>query len=84
MTDIYFSFFIFTANLQPDSGEYTKTLVKHMRTLLAMGYAGFDLPIAPGTTDFAKEVESHKDLRKAFDEAGLRNVKFTTNVEAYL
>jgi hypothetical protein len=84
MADIYFSFFMFTANLQPDNGECTKTLVKHMRALLDMGYVGFDLPIAPGTTDFAKEVESYKDLRKAFDAARLRDVKFATNVEAYL
>lgn len=82
MADLYFSFFMFTANLQPDNREYTKTLVSHIRALVDMGYVGFDLPIAPGTTDFAKEVESYKGLRKAFDDAGVRDVKFTTNVGA--
>lgn len=43
-----------------------------------------DLPLAAGATDCAKEVESYKDLRKVFDETGLRDGTFTTNVEAYL
>ena len=83
MPDIYFSFFMFTANLQPDNREYTKTLVSHMRALLDMGYVGFDLPIAPGPgRDFASEVKSYQGLRQAFDDAGLRDVGFTTNVGA--
>jgi D-psicose/D-tagatose/L-ribulose 3-epimerase len=83
MPDIYFSFFMFTANLQPDNREYTKTLVGHMRALLDMGHVGFDLPIAPGPgTDFASEVKSYQGLRQAFDDAGLRDVGFTTNVGA--
>jgi hypothetical protein len=57
--------------------EHPRTLGEHMRALL-------DLPLAAGATDCAKEVESYKDLRKVFDETGLRDGTFTTNVEAYL
>jgi len=82
MADMYFSSFMFTANLQPDSGEYTKTPVKQMRALLDMGCVGFDPPIAAGTTAFATGVESCQDLRRAFGEAGLRDVEVTTNAGA--
>ncbi len=50
MSDIsvYFSFFMFTADLRPDDTTYTKTLVSHLRAVREMGYDGFDLHIAPG------------------------------------
>jgi D-psicose/D-tagatose/L-ribulose 3-epimerase len=81
--DIYFSFFMFTADLKPDDREYTKVIVRHIKELSAFGYNGFDLPIAPGNTlDHGSEVESYMGLRKALDDAGLGEVKFTTNVAA--
>jgi sugar phosphate isomerase/epimerase len=80
--DIYFSFFMFTADLRPDDTEYTKVLVAHLKVLTSMGYDGFDVHIAsqPAPVDHQLEVESYATLRKAFDRAGLEGVKFTTNV----
>jgi sugar phosphate isomerase/epimerase len=47
-----------------------------------MGYDGFDVHIAsqPAPVDHRLEVDSYVNLRKAFDHAGLKEVKFTTNV----
>ncbi len=81
--NIYFSFFMFTADLRPDDREYTKQIVCHMRALRALGYTGFDLPIAPtNTLDHQSEVQSYLRLKQALDEAGLDDVQFTTNVAA--
>ncbi|MGD0109727.1 MAG: sugar phosphate isomerase/epimerase family protein [Rhodopila sp.] len=79
--DIYFSFFMFTANLQPDDAGYTETIARHMSALLKMGYDGFDLPIAPTpTTDHQSEVASYQRLRQRLDKAGLTGLKIATNV----
>jgi sugar phosphate isomerase/epimerase len=81
--DIYFSFFMFTANLRPDDRAYTKIVVQHMKELRQLGYVGFDLPIAPtDTRDHRAEVESYVGVKRALDEAGLDDVAFTTNVAA--
>ncbi|ANL31703.1 xylose isomerase domain-containing protein (plasmid) [Rhizobium phaseoli] len=80
--DIYFSFFMFTADLRPNDTGYTEVLVRHLKALTEIGYAGFDVHIAPGPAhaDHHAEVESYISLRRTFDRAGLRDVKFTTNV----
>lgn len=80
--EIYFSFFMFTADLRPDDTGYTKTLVAHLKALTEMGYDGFDVHIAPQppNVDHKIEVDNYLRLRKAFDDAGLRDAKFTTNV----
>lgn len=80
--EIYFSFFMFTADLRPDDTRYTQTLIDHLKALTGMGYDGFDLHIAPGpaTVDPRLEVNSYVRLKKAFDAAGLQDAKFTTNV----
>ncbi|WP_035851440.1 sugar phosphate isomerase/epimerase family protein [Kitasatospora azatica] len=80
--DIFFSFFMFTADLRPQDSDYTQVLISHLKALTEMGYDGFDLHIAtqPETVDHRIEVDSYVGLKKAFDEAGLREVKFTTNV----
>ena len=80
--DIFFSFFMFTADLRPEDSRYTRILVDHLRALTDMGYDGFDVHIAsqPSTVDHHLEVESYAGLRKAFDSAGLEEAKFTTNV----
>ncbi|UWU19354.1 sugar phosphate isomerase/epimerase family protein [Rhizobium sullae] len=80
--DIYFSFFMFTADLRPNDADYTQILVRHLKALTEFGYTGFDVHIAPGPAHVGHhaEVESYISLKKAFDEAGFRDVKFTTNV----
>lgn len=81
--DAYFSFFMFTVDLRPDDAEYRRVVIGHIRELSALGYAGFDLPIAPGaTTDHDREIESYVEFKRALDNAGLADVKFTTNVAA--
>jgi sugar phosphate isomerase/epimerase len=79
---IYFSFFMFTADLRPDDTAYTRTLVGHLKALTDMGYDGFDLHIAPGppNADPKCEVDSYARLKKAFDAAGLQSPRLTTNV----
>ncbi|MBB4481220.1 sugar phosphate isomerase/epimerase [Rhizobium etli] len=80
--DIYFSFFMFTADLRPNDAAYTQVLVRHLKALTDIGYTGFDVHIAPGPPHVGHhaEVESYISLRRAFDQAGFRDVKFTTNV----
>lgn len=80
--EIYFSFFMFTADLRPDDTRYTQILINHLKALTDMGYDGFDLHIAPqpATVDHRREVDSYVRLKKAFDDAGLTDAKFTTNV----
>jgi sugar phosphate isomerase/epimerase len=80
--DVFFSFFMFTADLRPQDTRYTGTLVNHLKALTDMGYDGFDVHIAdrPTTVDHKLEVDGYLGLKKAFERAGLGEVKFTTNV----
>lgn len=87
--EIYFSFFMFTADLKPEVPNYTEVLIKHLSALAKMGYDGFDLHIAPRPASvdpqhdaktFESEVKSYIRLKEAFNEAGLRQAKFATNV----
>ncbi|MBV9314842.1 MAG: sugar phosphate isomerase/epimerase [Pseudonocardia sp.] len=80
--DVYFSFFMFTADLRPDDRAYTATIVRHIKELQSYGYNGFDLPIAPpsGSLDSKAELESYLGLKRALDDAGLGDVPFSTNV----
>ncbi|MBX5041430.1 sugar phosphate isomerase/epimerase [Rhizobium lentis] len=80
--DIFFSFFMFTADLRPNDAGYTQVLVRHLKALTEIGYTGFDVHIAPGPAHVGHhaEVESYISLKRAFDEAGFQSVKFTTNV----
>ncbi|MGW3200569.1 sugar phosphate isomerase/epimerase family protein [Streptomyces sp. NPDC001118] len=80
--DVFFSFFMFTADLRPQDSRYTAVLINHLKALTDMGYDGFDLHIAsqPATVDHKLETDSYVALKKAFDQAGLKDVKFTTNV----
>ena len=80
--DVFFSFFMFTADLKPQDPRYTQTLIDHLKALTDMGYDGFDVHIAaqPATVDHKLEVDSYVGLKKAFDAAGLKEAKFTTNV----
>ena len=81
--DLLFSFFMFTADLRPGDQAYAQTIVAHMRALLDMGYAGFDLPIAPTAGDRAAELATYKQLRAALDDAKLGKLQLTTNVAAW-
>jgi len=80
--EVFFSFFMFTADLRPQDPSYTRILINHLKALTDMGYDGFDVHIAsqPATVDHKLEVESYIGLKRAFDAAGLKGVKFTTNV----
>lgn len=81
--DLYLSFFMFTADMRPRDTAYTQMVIQHIKELTALGYTGFDLPIAPAEgQDHASEVAGYIALRRAFDAAGLEDVKFTTNVGA--
>ncbi|MBB2674381.1 UNVERIFIED_ORG: sugar phosphate isomerase/epimerase [Rhizobium esperanzae] len=73
---------MFTADSRPNDAAYTQVLVRHLEALTEIGYTGFDVHIAPGPAhaDHHAEVESYISLRRAFDRAGFRDVKFTTNV----
>ena len=81
---LYFSFFMFTANLQPGDRDYARTIARHMQALREFGYAGFDLPIAPPAAelDAARDLGAYEELRGALDDAGLSDVRLTTNVAA--
>ncbi|MBP2561462.1 sugar phosphate isomerase/epimerase [Neorhizobium galegae] len=80
--DIYFSFFMFTADLRPNDEAYTRILIRHLQALAEMGYTGFDLHIAtgPAGVDHRTEVDDYVRLKRAFDHAGFRDTRFTTNV----
>ncbi|MFF8926183.1 sugar phosphate isomerase/epimerase family protein [Streptomyces longwoodensis] len=80
--EVFFSFFMFTADLRPLDERYTRVLVDHLTALTDMGYDGFDVHIAarPATVDHKLEIDRYIGLKKAFERAGLGEVKFTTNV----
>jgi len=80
--EIYFSFFMFTADLRPDDASYTQTLIDHLKALTELGYDGFDMHIAvpAAAVGHKREVDSYVRLKKAFDAAGVEDAKFTTNV----
>lgn len=80
--EIFFSFFMFTADLRPQDSRYSQILIDHLKALTDMGYDGFDVHIAPQppAAGHQSEVASYAGLRKAFDAAGLQEAKFTTNV----
>lgn len=80
---LFFSFFMFTVDLRPGDAAHSERVCAHMRELVAMGYEGFDVPIAPAdTTDHEAEVEAYRGLRRVLDAAGLEGIGITTNVAA--
>ena len=80
---LYFSFFMFTVDLRPSDAAYRERVVAHLRELTAMGYEGFDLPVAPAdTTDHAAELEAYARFKEALDAAGVGDIGVTTNVAA--
>lgn len=80
--EIYFSFFMFTADLKPHDVDYTKILVNHLQALTEMGYTGYDVHIAPATTpiSYSAEADNYSRLKEAFNHAGFDAIKFNTNV----
>jgi sugar phosphate isomerase/epimerase len=81
--DVYISFFLFTTDLRPTDERYRKVVIEHIRQLRALGYAGFEFPIAPThAADRDAEVASYAALRRAIDDAGFSDVRLTTNVGA--
>src|SRR5205085_8397273 len=63
--DIFFSFFMFTADLRPDDTRYTRVLVNHLKFVTELGYDGVDVHIAsrPPTVDHELEVERSEERR---------------------
>jgi D-psicose/D-tagatose/L-ribulose 3-epimerase len=81
--DVYLSFFMFTVDLRPGDPEYAKVIIRHVKELHSLGYAGFDMPVFPDRTfDHQAEVEHYGELKRSLDRAGLDDVGFTTNVAA--
>jgi sugar phosphate isomerase/epimerase len=82
--EIYFSTFMFTTDLRPDDTGYARILIDQLKAIREMGYDGFDVHIAspPAPVDHQLEVDSYMRLKNAFDEAGLQDAKFATNVLA--
>ncbi len=80
--EIYFSFFMFTADLRPYDLSYRNILLNHLKALTDMGYQGFDFHIAPQPTldECRAAVDGYKRLKDAIVAAGLEDAKFTTNV----
>ena len=71
--DIYFSLFMFTADMFPDDPAYLKPVAGHIMALYEIGYAGFDLPIAPTNTTRPPRPRSTAmpGFASGFDAAGL-------------
>jgi len=69
---IFFSFFMFTADLKPEDRNYTQTLINHLKALTKIGYTGFDMHIASPSipVDHCIEVENYAGLKNAFNDAG--------------
>ena len=78
--EVFFSLFMFTANLQPNNAAYTEVIARHIRELSSYGYDGFDLPIAPTSIDHRTEIQSYVELRHRLEDLGLGDVRITTNV----
>jgi sugar phosphate isomerase/epimerase len=79
--EVYFSLFMFTADLQPDNPAYTEVLARHIRELSTYGYDGFDLPIAPtAATDHRAEIQSYVDLKHRLEDLDLGEIRISTNV----
>lgn len=80
--NIYFSFFMFTADLKPADRNYTKILISHLEALTNIGYTGFDVHIASPSVpiDHSIEIDNYIQLKEEFDSAGFKNVQFNTNV----
>ena len=82
MPNIYFSFFMFSADMQMDNPEFVAQSIAHMQALHAMGYTGFELPIARSDPNLssAQEVALYTAFRQQMDSAGLSSVAIATNV----
>lgn len=79
--EVYFSFFMFTADLRPDDPAYTEVLARHLRELSSYGYDGFDLGIAPTpATDHRAEIQSYLGLKQRLEDLGLGEIRISTNV----
>jgi sugar phosphate isomerase/epimerase len=81
--ELYFSFFMFTANLRPADANHRREVVRYVEKLSALGYAGFDVPVAPPENeDWGAELRAYAALRAELDGAGFADVPLSTNVGA--
>jgi sugar phosphate isomerase/epimerase len=85
---IYFSFFMFDENARLHDAGARASMIRHMKVLYEMGYAGFELHIgrtaesALTWPSYAEEVQAYAAFRRAVDEAGLEDVQLATNAGA--
>ena len=90
MTDtknsIYFSFFMFTADLRPQDSEYSKILIQHLNALDEMGYTGYDMHVANPSpnVNYAEELDNYRQLKDRFNQAGFSDASFNTNEDLHL
>ncbi|MEL6438587.1 MAG: sugar phosphate isomerase/epimerase family protein [Cyanobacteria bacterium J06621_8] len=81
--DIYLSFFMFTTDMKPSDVGYRQLVLKHIKELMAVGYRGFEFPIAPTfSKNYSQDIQDYRDLRNYLDDQGLAEVKIATNVGA--
>lgn len=74
---------MFTTDMKPTDTAYRKLVVEHIKKLHALGYSGFEFPIAPTfPLNYAQDVQNYQDLRAYLDSEGLAEIKIATNVGA--
>ena len=81
--EIYFSFFMFTADLRPDDTNYTEVLIRHLQGPCRNGLRRLRYAYRPPVSErrtIGLRSKAIVRLKKAFDKAGLKNTKFATNV----
>ncbi len=78
--EVFFSFFMFTYDLQPNNPAYTEVIARHIRELSSYGYDGFDVPIAPSSADHGTELQSYVNLKHRLEDLGLGDLRISTNV----
>ncbi|KZN50078.1 sugar phosphate isomerase/epimerase family protein [Pseudoalteromonas luteoviolacea] len=87
-TEMYFSFFMFGSNFSIEDDVFLDQAMTHIRRLVEMGYAGFELhPGREDTTAYAfatyeDELNAYKAFRQRMDDEGFGHIKVATNVGA--
>jgi len=83
---VYFSFFMFDVNVRLHDAGARDEMIRHMRVLADMGYAGIELHIgrepetAAAFPTYADEIAAYAGFRQQLDSAGLAHLAVATNV----
>ena len=79
--EVYFSFFMFTADLRPDDAAYTEVIARHIRELSALGYDGLrPADRADPARPPRRAAELRRPQARARGPAAWASVRITTNV----